>query len=93
MWFDCKLDMDKCQIKIWKKYQWIFWKFKFKICIMIGLELNKSNVHAIHITKNAYIKLHVDKRDNGLFHYRLVNKRFTKWRLFSSASIMVPIFN
>jgi hypothetical protein len=30
---------------------------------MIGLESNKSNVHAIHITKNAYIKLHVNKRD------------------------------
>jgi hypothetical protein len=28
---------------------------------MIGLESNKSNVHAIHITKNAYIKPHVVK--------------------------------
>jgi len=29
---------------------------------MIGLESDRSNVHATHITKNAYIKLHVDKR-------------------------------
>jgi len=36
-------------------------------CIVIGLELEKINVHAIHITKNAYIKLHVEKGDMDYF--------------------------
>jgi hypothetical protein len=56
--------MDKCQLKVGKDINEFFESQSSQIkCIMIGLELNKNNVHAIHITKNAYIKLHVDKRD------------------------------